>query len=211
MAWVLALAAGNAAVAEQAVQVPGTDIAFSLPESWTEAPAAGKLYAAEDKADKCDLSVMGIANTNGVPVDDASFINGMKNGMAEKAKSLGLRFDVAKEDLMTIGGVPFYHIQAVYNAGSAQAIFCQFYVTGANGMFYLFILRSTQTSMDGPLEAIANSVTFTKPPVVPHRVAPGAQWDFIAYRLGEIAGIALILAIVASFFARMVGWAGRGR
>lgn len=197
MAWMLA---ASGVAAGQVVEIPSADMELKQPGTWTKVPMPGMLYAAQDALGTSNLIVAEHANPTNLPVDDASFLKGLRDGLANKAKSDGTTVTIVQEGPLTINAVPFYEVKGVFSSASAPPEYFHSYVTAANGKFYLFSFRSTTAASDAELQGMANSVTFKNPPVTPHRRTLTA--DRWAKTIGEATGILLVVYLFYRYRTR---------
>jgi hypothetical protein len=202
----MGLLAASGVAAGQVVEIPGAGLEFKQPGTWTKVAMPGMLYAAQDALGQSNLIVAEHPNPTNLPVDDASFLKGLKDGIANKAKSDGTALTIAQEGPLTIQGVPFYEVKGAFSPASAPPEYFHSYVTAANGKFYLFSFRSTTAASDVVWQGMANSVTFKNPPVLPHRRTLTA--DRWAKTIGEAVGILLVVYLFYWYRTRRSGRKG---
>jgi len=195
--WMLA---ASGVAAGQVVEIPGAGMELTQPGTWTKVPMPGMLYAAQDALGTSNLIVAEHANPANLPVDDPSFLRGLKDGLTNKAKSDGSAVTIVQEGPLTINAVPFYEVKGVFSSASAPPAYFHSYVTAANGKFYLFSFRSSAAGSDAEMQGMANSVTFKNPPVTPHRRTLTA--DRWAKTIGEATGILLVVYLFYRYRTR---------
>jgi hypothetical protein len=196
---VLALmAASLATLAAKPVDLPDEKLHLDIPDAWTtNTPSDPIIFSAADGQNTSAANLLKMPNDRGDGLDEPEFVNGIKEGFVNKVKAQGMNVAITQEGQTVLNGVPFYNFQGNFSTSGGQTTNFHMYVTAANGQIYMLSLQSVKADADAEAEflGIANSLSFTAPPVLPDPNRPKTQSERIGYYFGMFIGVLAVISI----------------
>jgi hypothetical protein len=190
------LATSLTTLAAKSIDLPGEKLHLDIPDAWTVGtPGGPTVFSATDGQNTAAANLLKMPNDHTDGVDDPGFVKGIEEGFTNKVKSQGMNVTVTQEGLTAINGVPFYNFQGTFGATGGQITNFHIYVTAANGQIYMLSLQTSQADTEADLKAIANSLSFTAPPVLPDPNRPKTQSERIGYYFGVFIAFLAVISI----------------
>jgi hypothetical protein len=198
--FLLLFAATAWSVGAKTIPVPGQGASLTIPDDWTVTKRPNVVLFATAPGETAALGILVSANGDQRQADTVDFIRGMAQEITDRAKANGTAITFIDAGPKVLNGVPagFVQSQQTYPDPDHQVIYSRTYTLAANGKFYRLSLDTRDPREDPALVVIAESFRFAPPPQV-----PGPN-DFIVHRIGELAGIALILGALVFFFRKKI-------
>jgi hypothetical protein len=100
-----------------------------------------------------------------------------------------------------LGGAPATCLQYTQTVSQGKPVTCRLYEVAANGKMYSILCQTLDPAQDDALTAIATSLKFASPPVVPvpHNKT---QVESLGEMIGFIVGVLAVLVIVLKLARR---------
>jgi hypothetical protein len=180
------------------VPLPGQGASLTIPDDWTVVKRPNVVLFATAPGETAALGVLVSGNDDKRQVDTVDFIHGMAQGIVDEAKANGTAITVLDAGPKVLNGVPAGFVETQQTYPNHQTIYSLAYTMAANDKFYRLSLDTRDPRENPALEEVAASFRFAPPAQV-----PGPN-DFVVHRIGEIAGIVLILGVLIFFFRNKI-------
>jgi hypothetical protein len=184
------------------VDIPNENATLDIPDAWTvhaTPQAAGatpvQLLTALSPDTNSAVVVLVMDNAEGITADNASFVDGVKNGITRTTTSQGGTVQFQGSETVTLGGAPATCIQYTQTPSGRKPINCRLYEIGANGKMYSLVFQTLDATQDPAQAAIAATLKFASPPVLPTPRADdqAGKWGMIVGAfVGGLAAFATI-------------------
>ena len=187
----LFLALAPLGAAANTVPVPSQGASIAIPDDWTVLKRPNVVLVAAAPGETAALGILVSANHDLRQVDSPAAIDGIKQGLQDKAAQEGASLKVIEAGPRVLNGVPAGFLQTEQDLPGGRVIYNRTYHLAANGKLFLLTLDAKDKGSDPVLQQIAESFRFDRPPELP------GPSDFFVHRLGEICGVVLLLGLAA--------------
>jgi len=158
---------GITSVPAKTIDIPTTNAHLDLPGDWSVMQRNDvALYAiAPEKGTSVTVALF--TNENGQGVGQGQFGANMETVLAERANKEGASMKVINDGTTDLNGVPADFLQAELAFPEGGVAYARSYALAENNSILVVTLLSRDPTADASLQAIARTLRFDRPPLLP--------------------------------------------
>jgi uncharacterized membrane protein YdfJ with MMPL/SSD domain len=149
------------------IAIPTTDAHFEVPNDWTVTSRNDMALYALAPDGKASATVALFTNQDGKGVDDPEFFSNLEGVLNERATKERASMKVVSEGPTDLNGVPADYLQAELAFAEGGVAYGRSYAIGENNHILVLTLLSPDPGADAHLQAIAKTLRFDHPPLLP--------------------------------------------
>jgi hypothetical protein len=142
------------------------NFSIDLPETWNSAPRPGAEFSAQD-ADNTSSITIGIFTNRLNQGMQQSYIDQIKNSLANQGRRFGGTAQVLKENSTTIGGAPAYLIECRMDLPQGQTVYVHHYSIFTREKVYALGVQTYDAGLNSQMDEVAQSFRFFTAPELP--------------------------------------------